>query len=510
MPGNVAQGGGLDQYGQISGFMNFEIGAQGQGAKYVLDGLDYGAAVFNPEGDMGDIEMWELVKPMIYLGRRIKPNTGGWGRHRGGSSFETLLLVNGTQDFEIENIGAGGMLTSPGLFGGYPAPSAYVHNVFGSDIFEQAAAGKAYPVGDVGAEEPALNAFAGEHQLEQDPYTMMIAVKTGDLYLSTGRGGGGLGDPLLRPRGADRGGHRRRPPAAPTGPSAPTACENREGLMHARLERARPAEEWWAEQRQRILDQDLIETVKVMYAESMRLEPRWAAEFRGFWDLPEDFDFDVVTPTVTVQQAEPGKLTPAGLGARVPRRLGGLPARGPGRGPGHLPGDPGDRSPTCSTRSSAAARSRTSSPGSRTPTASTSGSSCCRSGSTTTTRSSSPTAKGMNIVRRASDGELVIRTDAGADLCRWDENWKMHAPMFVRDTRRALPRDLPRARPPRGRLAGAARVLLPALRPPAGDRSGTTRLPGHARVPARHRGLLQRLAGTRPSGLSRPATFIWR
>ena len=30
-----------------------------------------------------------------------------------------------------------------------------------------------------------------------------------------------------------------------------------------------------------------------MYAESMRLEPRWAAEFRGFWDLPEDFDFDV-------------------------------------------------------------------------------------------------------------------------------------------------------------------------------------------------------------------------
>ena len=153
VPGNVAQGGGLDQYGQISGFMNFEIGAQGQGAKYVLDGLDYGAAVFNPEGDMGDIEMWELVKPMVYLGRRIKPNTGGWGRHRGGSSFETLLLVNGTQDFEIENIGAGGMLTSPGLFGGYPAPSAYVHNVFGSDIFEKAAAGEAYPVGDVSGEE---------------------------------------------------------------------------------------------------------------------------------------------------------------------------------------------------------------------------------------------------------------------------------------------------------------------------------------------------------------------
>jgi acetone carboxylase gamma subunit len=44
-----------------------------------------------------------------------------------------------------------------------------------------------------------------------------------------------------------------------------------------------------------------------------------------------------------------------------------------------------------------------------------------------------PYGEGMNIVRRAADGELVIRTDAGADLCRWDENWKMHVPMFVRD-----------------------------------------------------------------------------
>ena len=48
-------------------------------------------------------------------------------------------------DFEIENIGAGGMFTSPGLFGGYPAPSAYVHNVFGSDIYEQAARRRGLP-----------------------------------------------------------------------------------------------------------------------------------------------------------------------------------------------------------------------------------------------------------------------------------------------------------------------------------------------------------------------------
>lgn len=432
VPGNVAQGGGLDQYGQISGFMNFEIGAQGQGAKYILDGLDYGAAVFNPEGDMGDIEMWELVKPMVYLGRRIKPNTGGWGRHRGGSSFETLLLVNGTPDFEIENIGAGGMLTAPGLFGGYPAPSAYVHNVFDSDIFEQAAEGKAYPVGDVSGEEALMNAFGGTHQLEQDPYTMMIAVKTGDLYLSSGRGGGGLGDPLLRDE--DRveddiaGGHVQRRWA-----ERAYGLGGREGLMHQRLERARPAGEWWAEQRQRILDGALIDPVKVMFSESMRLEPRWAAEYRGFWDLPEDFDFDAVTPTVAIERAAPGKLSPEDS---VRRFLEDSEV--------FLPPDQLEV-PVTSTVTKETLADLLDEKLSRRAVKD------IQSGIKDPDRFDKwvallqervdyddpivlPYGEGMNIVRRASDGELVIRTDAGADLCRWDENWKMHVPMFVRDS----------------------------------------------------------------------------
>ncbi|HEX8752884.1 MAG TPA: hydantoinase B/oxoprolinase family protein [Solirubrobacterales bacterium] len=432
VPGNVAQGGGLDQYGQISGFMNFEIGAQGQGAKFVLDGLDYGAAVFNPEGDMGDIEMWELVKPMVYLGRRIKPNTGGWGRHRGGSSFETLLLVNGTQDFEIENIGAGGMLTSPGLFGGYPAPSGYVHNVFGSDVFEKAAAGEAYPVGDVSGEEALMNEFGGTHQLEQDPYTMMIAVKTGDLYLSTGRGGGGLGDPLRRSDEALEddiaGGHLQ-----PRWADAAYGREDRGAVRRRRLERARPAREWWAEQRQRVLDQDLIEPVKVMYAESMRLEPRWAAEFRGFWDLPEDFDFDAVTPTVMVPRSEPGKQTPE---ESVREFLAASEVYLP-EGQVEVPVTTQVTKETLADLLDEKLSRRAVKD--------------IQSGIKDPDRFDKwlellqervdyeeaivlPYGEGMNIVRRSSDGELVIKTDAGAELCRWDENWKLHVPMFVRDT----------------------------------------------------------------------------
>jgi acetone carboxylase gamma subunit len=305
--------------------------------------------------------------------------------------------------------------------------------VFGSDVFEQAAAGKAYPVGDVSGEEAALNAFAGEHQLEQDPYTMMIAVKTGDLYLSSGRGGGGLGDPLLR---SDErieediaGGHIHAEWA-----ERAYGRGDREGVVRQRLDRARPAAEWWGEQRQRILDQDLIETVKVMYAESMRLEPGWAAEYRGFWDLPEDFDFDVVCPTVMVQRAEPGKLTPEdsareflaasevylpeGQKAAVP-----VTTTVTRETLGDLLDEKLSRRAVKDIQSSI-----------KDPDRFEKWLELLQERVDYEDRIVLPYGEGMNIVRRASDGELVIRTDAGADLCRWDQNWKMHVPMFVRDS----------------------------------------------------------------------------
>jgi len=382
---------------------------------------------------MGDVEMWELVKPMIYLGRRIKPYTGGIGRHRGGSSFESLLLVHNTPDFEIENIGAGGMFTSPGLFGGYPAPSAYVHNIFGSDIYEQAAEGKAYPVADVSGEDPQLNSLGGEHMLKHDPFTMMLPVKTGDIYLSSGRGGGGLGDPLLRPDDAIdadiEGGHLDTRWA-----DQAYARADRDAVLKQRLDRARPVSEWWEEQRRRVLDQQLIDPVKVMFSESMRLEPGWAAEFRGFWDLPEDFDFDVVCPTVPVQRAEPGKITPQ---ESVRAFLESSEV--------YLPPGEDERVPVTTKMTKDQLGDLLDEKLSR------------RAVKTIQSDIKDPDrfdkwvellqervdyddpivlpyGEGLNIVRRAEDGELVIRTDAGADLCRWDENWKMHAPLFVRDS----------------------------------------------------------------------------
>ena len=61
--------------------------------------------------------------------------------------------------------------------------------------------------------------------------------------------------------------------------------------------------EWMTGERQRILDGDMIEPAQRMYAESMRLSEKWAREFREFWDLPDNFAFDVPTPEVDLALA---------------------------------------------------------------------------------------------------------------------------------------------------------------------------------------------------------------
>ena len=116
-----------------------------------------------------------------------------------------------------------------------------------------------------------------------------------------------------------------------------------------------------------------------------------------------------------------------------------------------------------------------------------------------------PYGEGMNIVR-TSDGELMIRTDAGADLCRWDQNWKLHAPMFVRDTD-ALYREV---YPELGHPDGDWQELREFYCPVSGRLLETEAvppgLPGRARVPAGHRGVLQGLAG---AGAARLVALPW-
>ncbi len=439
--GNVIQGGGIDQYGNSSAIMNFEIAAQGMGGKYVLDGTDTCAAMFNPEGDAGDVEMWELICPMVYLSRRLKASSGGPGRHRGGSSFESLLVVWKTPFWELQNLGTTRVFSAQGLFGGYPGSAAYVHNIKGADLLERAWKGEAYPLCDGDWDHPALFQIEGERTYKQDNFTTLEPFAEGDLYLSVMKGAPGLGDPLLRPPQAVAAdvqeGHllpRFTDSVygvaldADGGADVAGSDARRERMRRERLERSVPVREWWARERRRVEAQGFIEPVKVCYAESMRLSARFAAEFRGFWDLPEDFQIEAVTPTVAADRADPGKLTPeetadeflasSDVETVEPPRGGGVTL---------------DRETLAAMLDEKLSRREVKD---------------IQSGYKDPDRFEKwvtvlqervpydepivlPMGEGLNVVR--ADGGLVVRCDCGHDFCPPTRNWKMEAAIYVRD-----------------------------------------------------------------------------
>lgn len=429
------QGGGINQFGQISGFMNFEFAGGGMGGKYVLDGLDYAAAPFNPEGDHGDCEMWEIITPFLYLSRQIKANTAGPGRHRGGSGFESTMMTWNTPFQQVQQLGAGKMFPSPGIFGGYPGSTCYAHTVKNNDLIERAQRGEAYPLGDGSFDEPALMGIEGDRFYGQDALRTLELTQPGDLFQLIYKGGGGVGDPLERPveevRRDVAEGHLLEKYAETI-----YALDDRDRARRERLDKAVPTSEWWAAQRERILAFDLPLPAQDMFAESLRLSPAFAAEFRGFWDLPEDFDFPVITMTVPVP-AQPGKILPAEVNAKF---LAEHQVFGSREGESDLAGAEVSRELLTDLLDEKLSRRAVHD---------------IQSGYKDTARFDTwlavlqeraeyddqivlPLGEALNIVKRVSDGEYVIRTDAGADLCRWDENWKMHTVMRARDTLESL------------------------------------------------------------------------
>ena len=121
---NWLQGGGINQDGgdprgqQLRGLVLRHRRLR------VKDGLNHAAAIWNPEGDMGDIEIWEMAEPLLYLGN-VKANSGGYGKYRGGCGFETLRMVWKAQDWTMFFMGNGYMNSDWGLMGGYPPATGY-------------------------------------------------------------------------------------------------------------------------------------------------------------------------------------------------------------------------------------------------------------------------------------------------------------------------------------------------------------------------------------------------
>jgi len=304
--GNLAQGGGADHYGQESSWTNFEVSSCGISARWAWDGETGCAAVWNPEGDMGDVEAWEIIQPVLYLGRNIRPNTGGLGKRRGGSGFETILAIYGATNQVMFNAGNGHVFSTSGLFGGYPGASGYRHSMKDTDLAERFRNQKPYPTRD---QDPGNSQIAqnveGTNERDRRCWHLPNPHQEYDVYLSILAGGHGLGDILERDPAhvsADLNEGYVLPEFA--GAHGVIATEGDDGnwaidessteqrraqLRKQRLAQSTSVEEWMEGQRSRVEAMDFAEPVVKMYRESAELSEPWISEFRQFWNLPEQW-----------------------------------------------------------------------------------------------------------------------------------------------------------------------------------------------------------------------------
>lgn len=306
---NWLQGGGFNQYDEIHAVNSFECAANGTGATAVGDGLSHAAAIWNPEGDMGDMEIWELAEPLVYLGRQIKASSGGAGKYRGGCGFESLRLVWNAKDWTMFFMGNGHISSDWGLMGGYPAASGYRFAAHETGMKELIANGSPLPLGgDTDPENPVWDSLLKNAVIKRDKQAITTEemFEDYDLYLNYMRGGPGFGDPLdrepqsvvddinggyLLERFASQvygvAGHREADGTYVLDVEATQA--RRRAIREERIAMSVPTRDWMAGEREKILAKQAATQVQQMFAASFKLGPRFEKDFRTFWNLPESW-----------------------------------------------------------------------------------------------------------------------------------------------------------------------------------------------------------------------------
>jgi N-methylhydantoinase B len=153
------------------------------GARSFKDGVDVGGEIPNVVSRWANVESQELNTPLLYLYRRVVPDSGGPGKFRGGVCHEYAFTAHGTQGtLGVTLFGKGTRAPmSLGLFGGYPGCNV------GYSTFRR---------GNIAEGPTSLATTRGESR--EDRFWGSIELAPGDIQYVRFMGGGGYGDPIDR------------------------------------------------------------------------------------------------------------------------------------------------------------------------------------------------------------------------------------------------------------------------------------------------------------------------
>jgi N-methylhydantoinase B/oxoprolinase/acetone carboxylase alpha subunit len=297
--------GGVDIQGEIGAFSVFEMAANQSGARAILDGIDCGYAIWNPEADQGNAELYEYLGPILWVNRRFIPDAHGYGMYRGGNGWASLWLISGALRYTLSCYGHGvktGYIK--GLFGGYPGPAWFSIKISGLDISDLIKEFGHIPT-SISEIQRLYRKYPNNVEISRT--ALWADLKNGDIVGLFYTGGTGYGDPLDRDPQLVKEDYINGVISLETAEKVYGVVIEREGgewtvnydetrrlrdeKRRERLDRGVPVKNWWLEERERILKKELPEPIKEAYNQSLELSERFKEEFTEFWNLPREFRF---------------------------------------------------------------------------------------------------------------------------------------------------------------------------------------------------------------------------
>lgn len=168
-------------------FLMDGIAGIGGGAQSGFDGQDvYGSSTTLGVG-LPSVETNEANNPVLYHWRRLIPNSGGPGLHRGGLSLELGYSLYDTDSAQGALVIAAAQAPPNGVGGGFPGGNGLIQPIHDTNIAERAGAGLLTMESTLEGRTPETASNVGNFRAGR-----------GDLLILRAGAGAGLGDPLLR------------------------------------------------------------------------------------------------------------------------------------------------------------------------------------------------------------------------------------------------------------------------------------------------------------------------
>ena len=310
----TAEFAGINQTGMYLTGLTLEQASQGSPARGYSDGQNSAWCIYTPEGDFGNAEVGELYYPILFLGRNVAPDSGGFGKFRGGLGHTAVWMVYNTPGLEYQ-CGDAGMRSKTvgnhGMYGAYPTVPdrpGYGHKTNLKQLIDEQ---KPLIHERGGPDNPAVTSKI-QAELAEDsavaPFVTPEALVDYDVIVHPISGAQAMGDPIERDPDSvandlnegwttDRvateiHGVVTRKPNGHVVADPDATAQKRAQIREERKQRAIPFQEWWLAERKKVEAQEgMDDAVRVMWETSMRLSPAYGDNIRKFWNLPEDFTF---------------------------------------------------------------------------------------------------------------------------------------------------------------------------------------------------------------------------